>query len=282
MKKINVVGFGDESKLVLACAKKLGIEPQFVEEGEYRRGEMKLIGPAKVSHSALVVANIWEAPKSLFRVLSLAHGLRHAGVRRLSLIAPWIAYGRQDRPTRPGDEATGLMVGKLLSAMFDSIVTLDAHSEAFVESFKGKLEDVLPWQGIEVEEKIDLVAAPDHGAVSRASLAADRLGVPFIVIEKKRVGRKVLAKLPSGTKVKDARILLVDDMADSGETLKAAASVLKKAKARSVAATVSHTFDLLALHAKLTPEVDSVDCYFDHKSHLLAEAALDLLVSAMK
>jgi len=282
MKKMNIVGFADERKTVQDFAKRFKSKPSFVATGKYRGGELKLMGLAKPPKEIAVVANVWEKPESLFRVLALAHELRHAGAKRVELIAPWIAYGRQDRPAKLGDEATGLMVGKLLSAMFDKIVTLDAHSEAFMKSFKGKLINVMPWEDIGASEEVDLVAAPDQGATSRASLAADSIGVPFIVIEKKRSGKKVSAKLPSGTNIAGANVLLIDDMADSGETLKAAARALKKAKAKKMIATVSHAFDLLALNAKLAPEVATIDCFFDHRSGLLAESAVDALSSAAK
>ncbi len=282
MKNLSIVGFKDEADLVRAFAKRSKLKPQFVETGRYRAGELNLVGPNKPARKVFVVANVWEKPESLFRILSLAHELRHAGAKLVYLVAPWIAYGRQDRPAKLGDEATGLMLGKLFSAMFDKIVTLDAHSEYFIKSFKGRLVNVSPWGEIDMQEKTDLVVAPDQGATSRASLAADALGVPFIVMEKKRAGKKVSSRLPPGIKVKGAHVLMVDDMADSGGTLKAAAVVLKKAGVKRIAATVSHAFDLLALHAYLTPEVDAVDCYFDHKSGLLAEAALEELISTIR
>jgi len=273
--KLSVVGFRDEAPLVRRAAKLLGAKPSFVRQGRYRAGEMKLVGPAKPAREAVVAACVGESPESLLRVLSLAHELRHAGAGRLTLLAPWIAYGRQDRATHPGEEPMGLMVGKLLSSMFDRIVTLDAHSPAFVGSFKGKLVDVLPWMAMQASG-IDLVAAPDHGAIERASLAADALGVPFIVVEKKRSGKKTTAKLQPGTRVKGAHILLVDDMADSGGTLKAAARGLKRAGVASVRAVVSHAFSLALLRERLAADVAEVSAHYDH-GKAISDSALELL-----
>lgn len=277
--KPSVVGFKDEAPLVKRVAKLLDVKPSFVRQGKYRAGEMKLVGPAKPAREAVVAACVTESPESLLRVLSLAHELRHAGAKHLTLLAPWIAYGRQDRATHPGEEPMGLMVGKLLSSMFDRIVTLDAHSPAFVESFKGRLVNVLPWMALQAGG-VDLVAAPDHGAIERASLAADALGVPFIVVEKKRSGKKTTAKLQPGTRVKGAHILMVDDMADSGGTLKAAARALKKAGASRVEAVVSHAFDASVLRKALALETESVKAYYDHDKEP-TEVALALLTRGL-
>lgn len=279
--KPSVVGFKDEAPLVKRVAKLLDVKPSFVRQGKYRAGEMKLVGPAKPAREAVVAACVTESPESLLRVLSLAHELRHAGAKHLTLLAPWIAYGRQDRATHPGEEPMGLMVGKLLSAMFDRIVTLDAHSPEFIDSFRGKLVNVLPWRSLKASG-IDLVAAPDHGAIERASFAADALGVPFIVIEKTRLGKKVSVRLPAGVEVEGARILLVDDMADSGGTLLAAAKALKKAGARSAEATVTHVFDPSGLERRLGSAVKKIRSVFDHASCTLDASALRSLTKAFR
>jgi len=281
MKNSMVVGFKDEAGMVREFAKRFKAAISIVQAGKYRAGEMKLSGPAKSPRHVVVVANVWENPESLFRVLLLSHELRHAGAKKVDLVAPWIAYGRQDRATRPGEEPAGLMVGRLLSAMFDKIVTLDAHSQEFRDGFKGKLTNVIPWKDLESKDEFDLVAAPDEGATSRASYAAESLGVPFIVIEKVRHGKNVKSKLPAGTKAKGARILLVDDMADSGSTLKAAAVALKKAGARSIAATVAHAFDLCRLSRITKKDIREIDCFFDHATGTIAGDALKSLADAV-
>ena len=272
-----VVGFKDEASLVRRCAAELKARMKIIATDRYRAGELNLVGPSEAPKQVLVAANVREPAESLLRVLSLAHELRHVGAKRVVLLAPWIAYGRQDRATRPGEEPIGLMVGKLLASMFDRIVTLDAHSPAFIESFNGKLVNVLSWATLKASG-VDLVAAPDHGAMERASLAADALGVPFIVIEKIRNGKRVVSKIQAGTFIKGARVLIVDDMADSGGTLKAAARALKKSGAWPLKAVVTHAFDLKRLKRQLQPEIKKVEAVFDHASGEIDPVALDYLV----
>lgn len=277
MKNMTLVGFKDEAELVKRVAAKLKIRPQFADEGVYRAGEHWVKGPAKPRRRVLVVANVRESPDSIFRLHLLSFALRHAGARRVGLLAPWIAYGRQDRPSKPGDAPAGSAIGEICEDAFDKIVTLDAHSPTFIGSFDGKLVNVTPWPEL-TAGGFDLVAAPDRGATERASLAADAMGVPFIVIEKTRVGKKVAAKTQAGTSVKGARILLVDDMADSGGTLVAAAKALKKAGASKVAASVTHAIDLKRLKSILAAESLVVTAFFDHAGGKLAEGLLDGMV----
>lgn len=246
----SVLGFRDEAHLVRGIAKYVGVQPQFIRPKRYRAGEWTVFSPAYVGREAIVVGNAWEDPRRAFRLALLLHAVKEAGAKRVTLIAPWIAYGRQDRPAKKGDTAAGdVMANLLLSSGTDHVVTLDAHSPAFAAFFRGRLTSAYPLDAIAAEAKrakITAVAAPDLGAKTRARLVAKRLHVPVIVVGKTRLGPgRVESRLVSG-KPAGHRVLLVDDIADTGGTLREAAKILKKNGAKSVMAYVSHAVDAAA------------------------------------
>lgn len=275
-----VVGFQDEAKLVRAIAKRLRAKAIFASASSYRAGEIAILGPMHASRHCAVVTDITEDPRTMFRAGALSEALRDAGARRVDLVAPWIAYGRQDRATRRGEAAAGRVVGKMLSLVFDRVITLDAHSPEFMKSFRGKLANVLPMTPL-VARRTSCVAAPDRGATSRAHHAASSLGVPLVVVEKKRVkGRVVASRLDAKEQdIKGTHVLLVDDIADSGETLRNALCVLKAAGAARVSVAVTHAVHLAELRAKYRGMFDRIDAAYDHATGNITDAALRVLAA---
>lgn len=275
------IGFKDEKRLVEAVAKAHGEKPFFAEVGFYRAGEMRVSSPAKASAKVSVVSDINEDPSSLFRVLLLAEALRRAGVKKLTLVAPWIAYGRQDRVTKKGESPAGLVVARSLASAFDRIVTLDAHSPEFMKFFGGKLKNVLPLARVlpPAFRDMDVVVAPDQGAIGRARALATSLGVGYAVVRKNRLANGVKSFMAKAdeNKVQDKRILLVDDMTDSGATLAAAADVCRKAGAVSVKAAVTHAMDLDGLKRQQSKKFDGLFAGYDHQKVKIVEGVVKLL-----
>lgn len=283
------MGFFDESLLVRAVARCFRVKPLFVQVSRYRAGEIAMVGPRRVGHRVIVVTNITSDPMTLFRSGLLVEALRDHGARRVELLAPWIAYGRQDKAARAGEAPAGRVVGRLLSTIFDRIVTLDAHSHAFIKAFRGKLLNILPLEEIIRSRSVErsstqkdmLIAAPDSGARDRAKRAADALGVPFIVVEKKRVRGKIVAsRLDAREKdIQGAHALLIDDIADSGETLVRAACVLKAAGVASVSARVTHAVNLTQLRRAHHGVLHRIDAVFDHSTGRISGVAIKALAA---
>jgi len=270
---VSVIGFADDAAILRIFAKRFGVRPLFAKTATYPAGEMALSGPAEPGKHMTVVANIKETPDSLFRVLLLAEALRAAGAKRLDLVAPWIAYGRQDRAVQAGEAPAGIVVARLLSSAFNKIVTLDAHSERFQKAFGGKLANILPSTKLlmPIVRTYDFVAAPDRGANGRTQRIAKAARLPMIQFVKKHIGRTVSVKAEGKMDVRGKCVLLIDDLVDSGATLIAAARVLRSAGAEHVDAFVTHAVDLKVLKRRTRGWIGSVQAAFDHASGDYAE-----------
>ena len=274
-----VVGFRDRPTFAHALADALGARLVFAEESAYPGGEMAIRVEAKTRGRAIIASDVTERPESLFRILLTASALRSSGARRVELVAPWIAYGRQDRAVKDGESPAGVVIGKTLSQHFDRIITLDAHSPLFERAFGGRLENVRPVTLIGTGRfvMVTVVIAPDHGATSRAQEVAKMLWVPCITVDKQREGQDVVSRLDaSSKKMEGAHVLIVDDMADSGRTLEAAACAARLAGAATVRAHVTHAFDLSRLTDKLVM-CARVSCAYDHAAHRLSPIAITAL-----
>ena len=62
-----------------------------------------------------------------FRSLFLADALRDLGARRVGLVAPYLAYMRQDTRFRAGEAITSRSFASILSAHVDWLITVDPH-----------------------------------------------------------------------------------------------------------------------------------------------------------
>lgn len=278
-----VIGFRDETALVRQCARALHVPAIFANISQFPAGEMRVRIPPSSARQIFVVSNAGETPGALFRLLLLSEALRGNGAARVCLIAPWIAYGRQDCIVHRGEAPAGRLVGKLLAEGFDRIITLDAHSLAFIRSFNGKLQSVVPLPDASFLRRITLVAAPDHGAAKRARHIARLLGLPCIVVEKKREDGSITSKISiRESQLHGAHTLLVDDLADSGGTLVSASCVLRTAGAASVFAWVTHAVDLGGLTRATAASLHRVGAAFDHKTGKISTSVFNLLADAAR
>lgn len=163
-----------------------------------------------------------------------------AGVEKvhIDLYLPYFPYGRQDRAVNWG-EANALQVfcTALNNLELDCITTLDPHSLAIEQHFApGKLNvwsqlDCFKTDAPEVmREGVDVVIAPDAGAVKKAQAIADELGATLVVCFKNRnklTGKVENLTVSNPTAVQEAKkILVADDICDGGATFIAVAQAL--------------------------------------------------------
>ncbi|HWQ99936.1 MAG TPA: ribose-phosphate diphosphokinase [Candidatus Methylomirabilis sp.] len=240
-----IAGFEGRDRLARVLAREVGAAYVSLNVSTYRAGERVVRVSRAVTKRCLLVTDLEADGESVWLAMLGCNALRASGAKRISLLAPWIAYGRQDRPAKSRESTGGVVLGVELSRAFRKITTLDAHSRMFRKHFGGRLKSVTPRDlivPIARAKGATAIAAPDRGAEKRAKTVARKLRLPFIQCEKKRLRPGlggVRSRISSGDP-KGHRVLLVDDMVDSGGTLAEAAKALRAAGARTVGAVVTH------------------------------------------
>lgn len=190
----------------------------------------------------------------LVRLLTFIATLRDHGAARVSAVVPYLAYARKDRRTKPWDPVTLRHVAQLFEAVGTAqVIALEVHNvAAFENAFR------CPTVHLEAHRAFDAVAAewapggpivvasPDPGGVKRAQLWRETLEerlrrpVGFSMVDKRRsAGLLGGGELVAGA-VDGAAVLLLDDLIATGETLRRAASALRRAGAKSVLACAAH------------------------------------------
>jgi len=229
-------------------------------------------------------------------LMYLSETLKQLGARSVGLVAPYLAYMRQDKQFHDGECITSRHFSRWISEHFDWLVTIDPHLHRYnsldeiysipsrVVHATGVIADYLKSS---VEKP--LVIGPDAESEQWANAVAADAGCDAIVLEKIRSGdRDVEVSLPQLSDYPDHQPVLVDDIISTGKTMiKAAQNIQQLSGRETLCLGVHAVFAPGAVEdMKQAPISDVVTCNcIEHEtngmdvSNLLAGAVLDLLKS---
>ncbi|KAF1809793.1 ribose-phosphate pyrophosphokinase II [Eremomyces bilateralis CBS 781.70] len=146
----------------------------------------------------------------------------------------------------------GTLVANLLTcAGADHVITMDLHDPQYQGFFDIPVDNLygrhLLKKHIQFQipaYKNAVIVSPDAGGAKRATAIADALGVDFALIHKERRPTQITdrqnATMMLVGDVADKTAILVDDLADTSNTITRAAKLLKKEGATMVYALVTH------------------------------------------
>lgn len=185
--------------------------------------------------AVMVVSSLARPDEGFLRLVFVADAARSLGASEVTLIAPYLAYMRQDRRFRPGEAVTSRTFARLISASFDRLITVDPHLHRYpalpaIYAIPAATLHAAPllanWIAAEVEAP--LLIGPDEESEQWVSAIAAHVGAPHAVLRKIRHGdRDVEIALPDLSGWHDRQPVLVDDIASSGHTLIKAAQKLR-------------------------------------------------------
>ena len=185
----------------------------------------------------------------LMEQLLMVDALKRASAKRITVVAPFFPYARQDKKHKGREPISARLVTDLFKAAgANRVMSVDLHSPQIQGFFDGPVDHLwaLPMLADYVKEKWGheelTVVSPDSGRVRVADIWADRLGAPLAIIHKRRdpnVPNKVSIHELVG-EVEGRTCVLVDDMIDTGGTIVAAAKALKENGAKRVIVAATH------------------------------------------
>jgi ribose-phosphate pyrophosphokinase len=169
-----------------------------------------------------------------------------ASAHRVIAVSPWYGYSRQDKKSSPREPITARLVARMLeSAGVDRVLTMDLHSGQ-IQGFFQKPCDHMTALFILTQYIQDLglddlvVVAPDVGRVKLAEKFRDKIGADLAVLTKERPAQQVAEISYVIGEVEGKTAVLVDDMIDTGGTLKAAAQTVRDAGAKRIFVAATH------------------------------------------
>src|SRR2546429_4262113 len=181
---------------------------------------VRLLGPVGGEHVILVQTTHPDA--MVVEFLMLADAIRDAGARRLTAVVPYFGYGRQDKRFLEGEAVSAKTIAKHIALDCDELLTMaiPANPE-ILETFPLPAHDVsgMPAIGRYLKSaKVDVLLAPDQGALRLAKEASSVAGVPFDFLVKKRIDSYTVKIEPKALDVRGKSVGIVDDVISTGGT----------------------------------------------------------------
>lgn len=218
--------------------KKFSNHETCVEIGESVRGEDVYI----------VQSGCGEVNDNLMELLIMINACKIASASRVTAVIPCFPYARQDKKDKSRAPITAKLVANMLSvAGADHIITMDLHASQIQGFFDIPVDNlyvepaVLKWIKENIPEwKKCTIVSPDAGGAKRVTSVADSLNVDFAVIHKGRKKSNEVDCMVLVGEVKDRVAVLIDNMADTCDTICHAADKLISAGATDVYAILTH------------------------------------------
>ena len=251
-KRLVIVSGRAHPALAAAVARELGTEVLSSTAYDFSNGETYVRFNESVRGCDVFVVqshgdrvNDW-----VMEQLIMVDALKRASAKRISVVAPFFPYARQDKKHLGREPISARLVADLYkTAGADRLMSVDLHSSQ-EQGFFDEPWDHLWAQPVLVDYirgRIDAsraaVVSPDAGRIRVAERWANALGgTPLAFVHKTRdvtrpnesVANRVVGD------VKDRSCILVDDMIDTGGTIAKAVRVVMTAGAKEVIVAATH------------------------------------------
>ncbi len=218
----------------------VGGEAGALESRCFPDGESYLRVATDVSgREAVLVCTLNEPNGKVLPLVFLADALRELGARLVGLVAPYLAYMRQDTRFHSGEAVTSRSFAELLSEHVDWLVTVDPHLHRIAH-----LTDIYSIPAIAVHASQDigrwiaanvadpLIIGPDEESAQWVRDVALAANAPSTVLTKIRRGdSEVVESIPNLADHRGRVPVLVDDIVSTGRTMLAALDHLRTERA---------------------------------------------------
>jgi len=228
--------FGSGRGLLQSLARNVFGDLGEVERRQFPDGESYVRLLTSVEGRDVIMLASLDAPDSkTLPLLFAADAARKQGARSVGLVAPYLAYMRQDAVFHPGEAVTSATFARLLSDAFDWLVTVDPHLHRYTSLnaiysmpsiVTTAAEPIASWIRDHVEKPC--LIGPDEESAQWVKKIARLANAPFAVFRKDRRGDfdveidDVASDIPA-----EAVLVIVDDIASSARTMVEAVRVLE-------------------------------------------------------
>jgi ribose-phosphate pyrophosphokinase len=249
-KDIKIFAGNSNRELAEEIAEKIGLPIGLATVGRFSDGESAININEVVRGSDVFIVQSTCSPvnDNLIELLIMIDALKRASAGRITAVMPYYGYARQDRKAKARDPISAKLVANLLTtAGADRVLTMDLHAPQLQGFFDIPLDHLLgvPILANYFKEKFQdtsdvVVVSPDVGSVSRSRKFAERLEVPLAIIDKRRPKANVSEIMNIIGDVNGKRVVLVDDLIDTGGTIVNAVNALIEIGAKEVYACCTH------------------------------------------
>ena len=264
-----ITSCGNSVKLAKSLAKKLKSKYVPLEISAFPDGDMHMRFKAKSfkKKKVVIVQSYQPNPDmSMFDIIWAAETARDLGAKKVILVAPYLAYMRQDKRFVSGEAVSSRIMAKLLNNSINKIITIDPHLHRYKS-----LKDIFKIPAIKlsanasighyIKKKIKnpVILGPDWESYQWADVIAKHVGCGSTCLAKTRFSaRHVTSKMVKYVEIKGKNVVIVDDIISTGHTVIEAAKKARKKGAKSITAICIHGLFAENAIPKMKKYVDKV------------------------
>ena len=196
-----------------------------------------------VSKEHVIIIQTTYPDYNIIELFLLQNAAEEAGVKEISVVIPYFGYARQDTKFQNGEPISAKALAHLISLNADRVITVDPHKEHILDFFSTNAFSCSAVSEIAKylkEKNIDLILAPDKGALNRAQEASKIIGCDFDYMEKKRIDGNTVEIKPKKLDAQNKNVAIIDDIISTGGTMATSIQELKKHGAKKVFVACTH------------------------------------------
>src|SRR5690242_2251016 len=232
-------------KLAEAVCRHLNISLGRAVVGRFSDGEVmvELLENVRGRDAFVLQSTCAPTNDNLMEVLVMVDALKRASAARVTAAIPYFGYARQDRRPRSARvPISAKVVADMLATVgVDRVMVMDLHADQIQGFFNIPVDNIYATPillGDLWKQNYDnlLVVSPDVGGVVRARAIAKRLDSELAIIDKRRPRANVAEVMNIIGDVEGRTCVIMDDIVDTANTLRKAATALKEHGAQKIVA----------------------------------------------
>jgi len=190
----------------------------------------------------IIVQTTYPDP-NLVELFLLQNAAEESGAKTITVVIPYYSYARQDTKFQDGEPLSAKAIANLISLTADKVITVDPHKEHILDFFSTSAQSCTAIPEIAKylkNKKIDMILAPDKGALKRAKQASQIINCEFDHMEKTRIDGTTVEIKPKNLDVQNKNVAIIDDIISTGGTMAKSIKELKKQGAKKVYVSCTH------------------------------------------
>ncbi|HTS78259.1 MAG TPA: ribose-phosphate diphosphokinase [Bryobacteraceae bacterium] len=236
--------FRPMAETLAECA---GLLPSPFQAARFENGELHVeVNTSVKGERCFLLGSIAPPDEQMLCALLLAHTLKKEGARNVTAILPYLAYARHDKE-KPAESLGTAWIGSMAQASgIDEVITVDVHSARAKKLFPIPVVSLSPAEIFaEAIKRFGLmgstIVAPDEGAIARCEAVKGALRIPcgetpYFEKHRTTTGITHVARIGAVSR----RVVIIDDILDTGGTLVSACERLREAQAEEIYIMVTH------------------------------------------
>ena len=196
-----------------------------------------------VSKEHVVIVQTTYPDPNIIELFVIQNAVEEAKAKEITVVIPYFGYARQDTKFQNGEPISAKAMANLISLNADRIIIIDPHTEHILDFFStsafscSAIPEISKYLKV---KKIDLILAPDKGALNRAKKASDIIECDFDYMEKTRIDGETIEVKPKKLNVENKNVAIIDDIISTGGTMAKSIQQLKKQGAKNVFVACTH------------------------------------------